>query len=138
MSEQLSWNAIKLRVYQRANGCCEYCQTCEGNTAQAMHTEHIDPFGGDILDNLCLACSNCNLSKARATSAIDPETKEVVNLFNPRTQNWHEHFEWIDDGLILKGITSTGRATIQRFKMNQPRVLIARRRWIMGGFHPPK
>jgi hypothetical protein len=138
MSKKLSWNALKKLVYERANGCCEYCQTCEANTAQPMHTEHIDPFGDDIADNLCLACTNCNLSKARATTATDPETKTIVSLFNPRTQVWNEHFRWIEDGLILEGLTPIGRATIQRLKMNQERVLISRRRWMMGGFHPPK
>jgi hypothetical protein len=29
---ELSWNALKQIVYERANGCCEYCQTCETNS----------------------------------------------------------------------------------------------------------
>jgi len=136
MSE-LSWNTVRKLVYERANGCCEYCQTCEENTGQAMHTEHIDPQGGDGLDNLCLSCSNCNLSKAKATTALDPEISEHVSLFNPRTQIWSQHFVWIDGGLRLHGLTSTGRATIQRLKINQERVLVARQRWVSGGFHPP-
>jgi hypothetical protein len=136
MSE-LSWNTIKRLVYERANGCCEYCQTCDANIGQSMHVEHIDPQGGDDLENLCLSCANCNLSKAKATVAIDPETKAIVILFNPRTQIWIEHFEWIDDGLRLRGLTPTARATIIRLKINQERVIIARKRWISGGFHPP-
>lgn len=102
-----------------------------------MHVEHIDPVGSDALENLCLACSNCNLSKAKATTAIDPETGENVYLFNPRNQQWHEHFEWLKEGLRLYGLTPTGRATVDRLKINQERVLIARRRWINAGFHPP-
>jgi hypothetical protein len=31
MSE-LSWNALKQFVYERARGCCEYCQTSEENS----------------------------------------------------------------------------------------------------------
>jgi hypothetical protein len=58
----LSWNATKKLAYERAQGCCEYCQTSEANIGQAMHVEHIDPASGDILDNLCLSCANCNLS----------------------------------------------------------------------------
>lgn len=103
-----------------------------------MHVEHIDPNGGDILENLCLSCANCNLSKAKATTAVDPLTKETVVLFNPRIQLWALHFEWLNDGLYLRGRTAIGRATIVRLKINQERILIARRRWIAAGFHPPK
>ncbi len=102
-----------------------------------MHIEHIDPGGGDRIDNLCLSCANCNLSKALAVTAFDPVTKEVIPLFNPRQQLWNDHFEWIQGGLVIKGLTPTGRATVERLKMNHERVLIARRRWIQGGWHPP-
>ncbi len=128
----------KLRkiVYERAGGCCEYCQTCEVNIGQAMHLEHIIPSGGDRLENLCLACPNCNLSKATAVTAIDPETDEVVPLFNPRTQMWDEHFEWVDDYAQVGGMTPIGRATVQCLKMNRPRMILTRRRWVQAGLHP--
>lgn len=102
-----------------------------------MHIEHINPTGGDGIENLCLACSNCNLSKSDVIEAHDDETETLVPLFNPRKQSWDDNFEWIDEGLRLKRLTATGRATITRLKMNQDRVIVARRRWIMGGFHPP-
>jgi hypothetical protein len=133
-----SWSAAKRLVYHRAQGCCEYCQTSEADIGQAMHIEHIHPSAGDSSDNLCLSCANCNLSKAKATTAIDPQTGEQVPLFNPRKQIWSEHFQWINNGLYVYGLTDVGRATVVRLKMNQERVLIARRRWIAGGFHPPK
>ncbi|MGB1285633.1 MAG: HNH endonuclease [Aggregatilineales bacterium] len=132
-----SWVAIRRIVFERAEGCCEYCQTCEENTGQAMHIEHIDPQGGDILENLCLACANCNLSKAAATTAIDPQTEQIVRLFHPRQQNWSTHFEWTTDGLRLQGKTPAGRATIDRLKINQERIVRARRNWILARTHPP-
>jgi hypothetical protein len=52
-----------------------------------MHVEHIDPADANHLENLCLACPTCNLSKASATFASDPETAEATPLFNPRTQH---------------------------------------------------
>jgi len=134
---KLSWRAVKQRVYDRASGCCEYCQTCEYNTGQPMHVEHIDPQGGDGLDNLCLSCSSCNLSKGKATSASDPATKAVVTLFNPRQQNWYEHFEWINEGLRIHGKTPIGRVTVVRLKMNIERMVRARGNWIEAGNHPP-
>jgi hypothetical protein len=40
-------------------------------------------------------------------------------------------------GLTLQGKTPTGRATIERLKMNQERVVRARRNWMNAGNHPP-
>jgi hypothetical protein len=102
-----------------------------------MHVEHIIPNEGDDLENLCLSCSSCNLSKATATSAADPETGAIVSLFNPRMQIWQDHFEWIDGGLRIRGKTSTGRATVDRLKMNRSRLVRARQNWIAVDNHPP-
>jgi hypothetical protein len=101
----LSWAETVRRVHQRADDTCEYCQTSQRITGQAMHLDHIDPDGGDDLDNLCLSCANCNQSKARAVLATDSATGETVPLFNPRTQDWSEHFEWVLNGLVLRGLT---------------------------------
>jgi len=131
-----SWQTIKKLVYERADGCGEYCQTCEINIGQAMHIEHINPNGGDHLDNLCLACPNCNLSKAAAVTAVDPHTNTEVPLFNPRSQNWHEHFAWAENDAIIHGLTPIGRATAARFKMNRPRIVLARKRWVQANLHP--
>ena len=88
MSSKPSWNEIKRLAYERADGCCEYCQTCEVNTGQTMQIDYIDPNGGDELENLCLACWNCNNHKRQAILVPDPETGQEVALFNPRTQNY--------------------------------------------------
>jgi hypothetical protein len=132
-----SWLAAVRRVHQRASFQCEYCQTSQHITGQAMHVDHINPNGSDLLDNLCLACGNCNLSKAKATTAIDSETNAVVPLFNPRTQLWSEHFEWTPDGTVLRGLNPIGRATVERLKINQDRVVSARALWVASGLHPP-
>jgi len=72
----LSWAETVRLVHERAAYTCEYCQTGQRVTGQAMHVEHIIPDAGDLLDNLCLSCASCNLSKARAVSALDTETGE--------------------------------------------------------------
>jgi hypothetical protein len=104
---------------------------------QAMHVEHIHPGGPDALENLCLSCPSCNLSKAQVTSAPDPDTGETVPLFNPRLQRWSAHFEWMHNGQVLRGLTPTGRATVVRLRMNQPRIVEARSIWILAGIHLP-
>lgn len=102
-----------------------------------MHVEHIIPDGGDNLDNLCLSCATCNLSKARATTALDPVTSKEVSLFNPRVELWADHFEWIQNGTEILGLTPTGRATVLRLRMNRIRVVDARKVWVRAGEHPP-
>jgi hypothetical protein len=137
MISKPSWNEIKQRVYERAGGCCEYCQTCEVNTGQTMQIDHIDPNGGGELENLCLACWNCNNHKRQAIFVPDPETGEDAPLFNPRTQSWEDHFEWVDNATRIHGLTPSGRATIIRLKINRTILIVARKRWSEGGYHPP-
>ena len=132
-----SWNEIKQLVYLRAYGCCEYCRTAEANTGQTMQIDHIHPNGGDDVDNLCLSCWNCNNHKREATQAVDPSTGEIVPLFNPREDRWENHFEWIEQATRIQGKTASGRATVVRLKMNRPAIIVARQRWVAGGFHPP-
>jgi len=103
-----------------------------------MQVDHIAPQGGDGLENLCLSCWNCNSSKHKATVVTDPETGERVPLFNPRIQVWSEHFVWIDGGIRVSGLSPVGRATVTRLKMNRSVMVIARQRWVEGGYHPPQ
>jgi hypothetical protein len=134
---KLSWAATVRLVHERADYICEYCQTAQRIIGQAMHVEHIDPKGGNDPDNLCLSCPTCNMSKALATSAADPETGGVMPLFNPRLQVWAEHFMWIGNGTMLRGLTPIGRATVARLKMNRDRLVDARQIWVAVGEHPP-
>jgi hypothetical protein len=135
---KLSWAETVCRVHERAAYHCEYCQTAQRIIGQAMHVEHINPDGGDDLDNLCLSCPTCNLSKAKVTSAADPETGETTALFNPRQQAWSEHFMWIENGKVVQGLTATGRATLARMRMNLPRLIEAHSIWVYSRDHPPK
>jgi len=102
--------------------------------------DHIIPesLGGTTtLDNLCLACWGCNLIKQDRIAALDPETGEVVRLFHPHKQDWHEHFTWVAGGLFIVGLTPTGRATVSALKLNRAPLVSARRLWIEAGWHPP-
>jgi 5-methylcytosine-specific restriction endonuclease McrA len=132
-----SWAIIRRQVYDRAGGICEYCRTNEANTGLGMQIDHIDPDGGDELNNLCLACANCNGSKHKVTSALDPVSQHIAPLFNPRIQQWADHFEWIEGGTQMRGLTPTGRATVMRLQVNRPKMVSARMRWVQNGYHPP-
>lgn len=132
--------ALREKVIRRARGLCEYCQTAQMIVLE-MEVDHIRPEskgGRSIERNLCLACAGCNGFKSAAEHSIDPQTHQMVPIFNPRTQNWDSHFEWSPDGTRLIGRTATGRATIARLRMNRELVVKARERWVKAGWHPPK
>jgi len=105
-----------------------------------MTYDHIQPRskGGETtFENLCLACRSCNEFKADSTEAIDPLTGETTPLFNPRTQRWSDNLTWSSDATTVEGLTIIGRATIVCLRMNNPVILVARRRWTISGWHPP-
>ncbi len=103
--------------------------------------DHIiaESLGGQTdIDNLCLACWDCNLIKNKRIAAPDPDTGEIVLLFHPNHQRWDENFMWIEEGSRITGKTTTGRATIEALRLNRPLLVQARKRWIEAGWHPPQ
>jgi hypothetical protein len=111
------------------------------NTGQPMTVDHIIPelHGGlTEFDNLCFCCRRCNEFKASKTTLQDPLTGEVVRLYHPRRQNWHEHFAWNETGTLIFGLTAIGRATIVGLNMNDAIIVAVRQRWVSVGWHPPE
>ena len=99
--------------------------------------------GSDEPDNLALACHRCNERHYNFTSGIDPQTQEEIPLFNPRQQQWSDHFIWAKNGTKILGTTPIGRATCNRFDLNderrdEPSIQIACRFWVAVGWHPPQ
>lgn len=119
---------------------CGYCQTSAELIGQPLTIEHIIPVarGGDSsLENLWLSCRRCNQYKGAKIEDVDPETGQIVPLFNPRTESWAEHFQWSGDGTLVIGLTAVGRATVQALRLNNPEIVPARRIWVSIGWHPP-
>ena len=105
-----------------------------------MVVEHIVPLvrgGASTMDNLCLSCYRCNEFKGPRQEALDAVTGRMVPLFHPRRQHWAEHFSWEDDGVMLRGVTPSGRATLAVLRLNNPWLVQARRIWILVGLQPP-
>ena len=69
---------------------------------------------------------------------IDPFSGDPVSLFNPRQQQWREHFAWNETGDLIIGLTSIGCATIFALQMNNLVAVTVRRNWIAAGWHPPQ
>lgn len=112
--------ATRDRVRARAQNRCEYCLLPQRLSPVArLQIEHIIPKkhgGGDEMDNLALACIDCNLAKSVNLSGRDPETDLTVELYHPRSQTWSEHF--VLQGNAISGLTATGRTTVRVLNMN--------------------
>ncbi len=115
MSPQRISVELRLRIAEASWFRCGYCLTALRVVGPLLEIDHIFPEargGTDDEDNLILACPMCNSHKADKCEAIDPESGQVVPLFNPRREIWNEHFEWTEDGTIIRGKTPVGRATV--------------------------
>ena len=113
-------SATRTTVRLRAGHRREYCGlTQDQSPLAALQVEHIIPKkhgGGDDLENLALACIDCNLHKGPNIAGLDPETGALTALFHPRQQLWSEHFEW--QGVFIVGQTAIGRTTVQVLNLN--------------------
>lgn len=114
--------ATRRLVRQRAADRCEYCQRLQIDSLLIpLQIEHILPHkhgGGDEVENLALACAECNLHKGSDLSGIDPESNQMTRLFDPRRDDWNEHFVW--QGVRIAGSTAIGRTTVRVLQMNAP------------------
>lgn len=111
---------VRNQVKERATGRCEYCRLPEEVARLSHQVDHIVPprhSGSNEPDNLAWACFRCNNNKGTDISTIDVETNQLVRLYNPRTQQWDEHFVIEDTGHIV-GKTPQGRATARLLDMN--------------------
>jgi hypothetical protein len=133
---------IERKVRTAAHNRCGYCLSPQSLVMARLEIEHIHPLGkggSDDETNLWLACPICNGHKADKTDGTDPQTGEITPLFNPRTQNWFEHFRWSEDGIRIIGLTSVGRATVAALHLSDDSdALTVRSFWVLGGWHPPK
>ncbi|MBI1829919.1 MAG: HNH endonuclease [Planctomycetes bacterium] len=132
---------LRERVADQATYRCGYCLTAEAIVGTPMEIDHLIPESLDGLteeDNLWLACSLCNDCKSNRIAAQDPETGQLVRLFDPRRQVWAKHFRWNEQGDAIVGLTPTGRATVAALQLNRASLVNARRLWISVGWHPPK
>ena len=131
-------------VRERAQLRCEYCHADERWQFIRFTIDHVLPLsagGSGDADNLALACRNCNERRGNRSEGGDPETGQVVPIFNPRQEPWADHFAWDVTGMRIVGRTSTGRATIELLDLNDNRhddaVLRIRQRDVSDGYHPP-
>ena len=126
-------------VFARAHDRCEYCQSPQDHCPDSFSIEHIHPQalgGGHDEENLALSCQGCNGFKGVRTTAFDAVNENEVGLFHPRRDLWQQHFVWSDDRLTLRGLTLSGRATIDLLRLNRVGVRNLRAGLLALGRHP--
>lgn len=129
---------LRRRVAERAAYRCEYCLVHQDDVLYTHEIDHIIPTkhrGETVPENLCLSCLDCNRSKGSDFASFDPETAQIVRLFNPRQQRWLDHFRL--DGAFITSLSLVGQVTIFLLKFNSPRRLRSRQALRYAGRYPP-
>ena len=129
--------SIKKLVIARADYRCEYCRVPAYLSNFDYHIEHIIGLqhgGPNTQSNLAYCCSTCNWKKGPNISTILEMNGALIPLFNPRTQNWHEHFSSFNGKIEPK--TIIGEATIKLLELNTPEKIEERFEMILSGFYP--
>lgn len=129
---------LRQEVMERAKNQCEYCLLHERDSIYSHEVDHIiaeKHRGETISSNLCYSCLDCNRNKGSDFGSFDPETDEIVLLYNPRHDIWSDHFEL--DGAEIIARTATGRVTEFVLKLNAPKRLSNRILLVKSGRYPP-
>ena len=125
-------------VWQRARGRCEYCRIPQAADDAPFEIDHIIAWkhiGPTIASNLCLSCYYCNSFKGSDLTSLDPKTRKLALLFNPRRHKWATHFRW--RGAYLIGRTPVGRVTVALLRINDELRIELRAELIEEGVWPP-
>jgi hypothetical protein len=131
--------ALRQLVWDRAADTCEYCRLPQRFDILPFQIDHIiavKHHGPTWADNLALCCYNDNAHKGPNIAGIDPAGGEVTRLFNPRRDDWNEHFAW--NGPEFVGRTAIGRTTIDVLNINLPERVEHRRLLIQVGVLRPE
>jgi len=128
---------LKQKVAKRAGYRCEYCRLPERDSLIKFHVEHIRSSkhsGSDSFENLAYSCPDCNLYKGTDLGTYLDENEIFVRFFNPRKDNWFEHFNAFEGSIY--SLTEIGRATLKIFQMNSTYRVEIRHLFALDGLYP--
>jgi hypothetical protein len=74
---------------------------------------------------LAYACPDCNRYKGSDLGTYLDNPLVLIRFFNPQIDDWDDHFEADDSGLISSK-TDIGKATLKIFQINHPDRIIER------------
>ena len=129
--------ALRQFIRSRAGRDANTCRLPQAVSSVPFEIDHViaQQHGGKtVAGNLALACWYCNSSKGPNLSGIDPATRKLVRLFDPRRHKWSYHFRW--DGPRLVGKTPIGRATAVVLAVNDPAEMALRGALMEEGLFP--
>lgn len=106
-------------IRRRAEDRCEYCLIPAVYYPAPFQINHViarQHAGLTVMANLAFSCLHCNSHKGPNLAGIDPITRKLTPLFNPRRHKWKRHFRW--NNVLLVGQTPIGRTSIAVLNMN--------------------
>ena len=127
MSQKIPKN-LREASAKRADFCCEYCRLPDTDSYYGFQVDHIvsrKHGGATILKNLAYACPDCNRYKGSDLGTYLDDPLVLIRFFNPQVDNWDDHFEADDSGLIFSK-TDIGKATLKILQINHPDRIIER------------
>ena len=129
---------VRREIAIRADFLCEYCLIAEEDTYFGCEVEHIISLkhgGSSELENLAYACSFCNRHKGSDIGSVS-ESGEFSRFFNPRTDQWADHFRL--DGAVIRPQTIIGEVTARILQFNHSDQILERQALIAIGRYPNK
>lgn len=115
---------------------CEYCLIHADDTSFPHEVDHVvsRQHGGEtIAQNLAFACMVCNRFKGTNLTSIS-SSGGLVQLFNPRLENWQEHFRI--EGAIIRPLSAIGEVTARLLRLNTADRVVERSRFQQLGSYP--
>jgi hypothetical protein len=131
-------DSLRQLVIERAGNRCEYCGLAQAGQAATFHIDHVIPIaagGTTVAENLALACVSCSLRKGAKLQVTDAVSGRETSIYNPRTQEWSDHFQWDDTRVV--GISAEGRTTVHALDMNRSVMVAIPEEESFFGRHPP-
>jgi hypothetical protein len=116
-SDYISESTRRL-VEKRANSHCEYCLIHEEDTYIGCEIDHIISIKHSSKNddtNLAFSCLPSNRFKGTDIGSLT-EKGELTRFYNPRIDNWLEHFQII--GNMILGVTNIGEVTVKILRIN--------------------
>lgn len=138
MSETHIPAVLRREVIARARNRCEYCGIPDDATLVSHEVDHVIAErhrGKTNRENLAYACFHCNRLKGSDLTSIDPQTGHIVRLYNPRTDQWGDHFHL--QGATIEPLTAIGSTTAAFLEYNDPQLVALREELLLQGRYTP-
>lgn len=139
MSRSTISKSLRELVISRADRLCEYCLIHEEDTFFGCEVDHIISLkhGGPTEENnLAFACLFCNRHKGTDLGSILAGTGEFIRFFNPRQDEWSQHFRL--EGALIKPASEIGAVTVSILGFNTSDRILEREALIALGRYPPE